>query len=220
MTYVPPTLFASASTSIEVLRDRHHGQVAYIVGKGPSLRDLTVTDFGTGFVVVINDAVEVVQRLGLPMSIYSMQRDGCEVEDPDNTPRPCGTCQPLGWIRDPLIDPFPGINVVFSQYLSSWCLHGRGNRYVIPHGFFSLDPFNMSVLEAIPFSLYLGASSLVMMCFDPLAGADNIYDPEGRYDTAQRARIRRNLEYVQPLMVEALAGVPHSFYRPGIGVAP
>ncbi len=127
VTYQPPTLEESGSVSIAPLKRKHAGTCAYIIGKGPSLMHLRAQDIGPGPVIVLNEAVAIVQQLGLPNPVYSMQKDGCMTEDPFTIPRPCGTCAPLGWQRAPVINPLPGIAVVFSQHLSSWCLHGRLN---------------------------------------------------------------------------------------------
>jgi hypothetical protein len=48
-----------------------------VVGRGPSLLDLTAADFGPGPVFTLNHAVLTVRQLHLPNPIYSMQKDGC-----------------------------------------------------------------------------------------------------------------------------------------------
>lgn len=216
MTYVPPTLEESGSVGIAVLRDRHKGLPAYIVGKGPSLANVRASDFAPGCpVIVLNEAILAIQVLGLPNPIYSMQRDGCVTEDQYNIPRPCGSCAPLGWIRPPLIDPYPGIAVVFSQYLSSWCMHGRGNRYVMSDDEMGYPggTHTMSVLTAIPFATLLGATSIVMVSFDSLVNGDLGY--AFQYGDAEMEVLRANLEWVRPRVHAALEQVgPYSFFTP------
>jgi hypothetical protein len=215
--YIPPSLEESGSTPIEALRDRHKGQTAYIVGKGPSLANLRASDFGPGPVIVLNEAILTVQVLGLPNQIYSMQKDGCTTADPYTIPRPCGTCEPFGWQRPTVVNPYPGIAVVFSQHLSSWCLHGRDNRYVFTDAEFGYEgyPLTMSVLESVPLAKLLGAASIVMVSFDSLVTGDLGYFEEGTYTEEQIKTMRYNLEWVRPRAMAALAAFgPHSFYTP------
>jgi hypothetical protein len=216
MSYCPPTLEESGSVSIAGLKDKHAGQMAYVVGKGPSLHHLRAEDFGPGPVIVLNEAIATVQVLGLPNVIYAMQKDGCVTADQDTIPRPCGTCEAFGWQRPPVINPFPGINVVFSQYLSSWCLHGRNRRYVFTDAELGYPdaPFTMSVLEAIPFAQHLGASAITMVCCDHLVTGDSGYAVDAGSDAALQ-RAQSNLEWVKPRVLAALKAFgPHAFYVP------
>lgn len=61
---------------IETLRGKYQGMTAWIVGKGPSLKYLRASHFGTGPVITINESILIVQELGLLNPIYSMQKDG------------------------------------------------------------------------------------------------------------------------------------------------
>lgn len=216
ITYTPPTLEESGSASIAKLKGKHAGTCAYIVGKGPSLMHVRAHDIGPGPVIVLNEAITIMQQLGLPNQLYSMQKDGCATEDQDTIPRPCGSCEPLGWKRDPVIDPMPGIAVVFSQHLSSWCLHGRPNRFVFTDEElgYGHNPLTMSVLESIPFAAHLGATSIVMVAFDHLThGETNYADPfaEGSTD----AKAQSSLVAVKPQVLESLRKFgPHSFFTP------
>lgn len=225
--YVPPSLEFSGSVSIAPLKDKHKGQVCYIIGKGPSLQHLKAHHFGPGPVLVLNESIRYVQTLGLPNQIYSMQKDGCMTEDPHNIPRPCGTCAEHNWQRKPVTNPFPGIAVLFSQHLSSWCLHGRPNRYVFTDAELGFEgfPMTMSTLEAIPLARHFGAASLVMMCFDSIVNGDLgtlaavddhqfAMDYEGHEITADIEELHRNLQWVKPYVLQALSRVPHSFFTP------
>jgi hypothetical protein len=212
LTYTPPTLEASESQGIDVLRGRYAGETAWIIGKGPSLVNLRACDIGPGPVLTLNQVILHVQRLGLPQPVYALQIDGCETEDPDTIPRPCGSCEPLGWQRPPLVDPFPGIAVVFNRYFSSWCLHGRRNRYVIDTEFYDI-PTTPSALQAVGLARWMGCAAIVMVAFDNLTGGsdETLWAPE---DDAKRLRVRSNLEWLRPRLLAALDGVPHSFLVP------
>ncbi len=212
--YVPPTLEQSGSVSIAPLRYRHDGATCYIVGRGASLAHLRAHQFGPGFVIVINDAIASVQAFGLPNQIYSMQKEGCVTEDPDNIPRPCSTCSEHNYQRYPIIDPPPGIAVIFSQHFGSWCLHGRRNRFVFTDaelGYPGL-PNTMSALEAVPLALYMGAVHIVMMCFDHVVNGDSAYIDD--YPAELREKVSYNLDWLKPRLLKALADVPHSFFIP------
>lgn len=65
---------------INRLRNAHKGETAYLVGRGPSLLDVTAEDFGPGPVVAMNAAILNVRALNLPNVVYSMQKDGCTGE--------------------------------------------------------------------------------------------------------------------------------------------
>ena len=225
--YVPPSLERSGSVSIAPLKNRHPGQTCYIVGKGPSLERLRAHHFGPGPVLVINETIRLIQTMGLPNQVYSMQKDGCMTADPHNQPRPCSTCQAHGWKRPPVTDPYPGIAVLFSQHFSSWCLHGRPNRFVFTDAELGYAgyPGTMSTLEAIHLALHLGAAHVVMMCFDSLVtgNTDTLVYMDGERATLNYAEadiaadldeMRYNLEWLKPRARAALAHIPHSFFTP------
>ena len=215
--FIPASFEQSGSIGIASLKEKHAGTLAYIVGKGPSLHYLRASDFMPGQpVIVLNEAIAQVQLLGLPNPIYSMQKDGCVTADQDHIPRPCGSCAALGWQRFPVVNPYPGIAVVFSQYLSSWCLHGRPNRYVFTDAELGYaDPFTMSILEAIPFAKHLGSQSIVMVCCDHLVTGDASYDGQHYGSEADLTRAQTNLAWVKPKALAALKAFgPHAFYCP------
>jgi len=60
---------------IKHLRDKHKGETAWIIGKGPSLQYLKKEDIGNGPVIAINEAIIPVENLGLSNTIYAMQKD-------------------------------------------------------------------------------------------------------------------------------------------------
>ncbi len=68
---------------IERLRYKHHGETAWIVGKGPSLVNLKKEDFGPGPVIAISESIIPVEKLGLENKIYSLQKD---YDPPEHAP--------------------------------------------------------------------------------------------------------------------------------------
>lgn len=215
--------------SIAPLKDRHRGQTCYIVGKGPSLANLQAHHFGPGPVLVLNEAIRYVQTMGLPNQIYSMQKDGCMTEDPHNIPRPCSTCHAheTPWQRAPVTNPYPGIAVLFSQHLSSWCLHGRPNRYVFTDAELGYDgyPLTMSVLETVPLARHFGCTAVVMMCFDSLVNNDlrTVSVIDGQHFSIDYAvhdiganvpEMQWNLQWAVPHVLRMLDTIPHSYFTP------
>ncbi len=215
---LPPTLEQTGSISISVLKDRHPQSTAYIVGKGPSLASLTAEDFGPGPIITLNEAILVVQGLTLFNPIYAMQKDGC-VTGSELIPRPCGTCEPFGWQRFPVVNPRPDVTTIFSQALSSWCLHGRANRYVFDDAElgYSDQPLTMSILEAIPFAKHLGAVALVVLCCDSLVTGDTGYTELETAAPAALAVAQENLMGVRSSVLAALESFgPHRLVIPGV----
>lgn len=66
--------------NIDALRGKYAGETAWIVGKGPSLGYLRAEHFGKGPVIALNQAIAVVEWLGLNNPLYSLQKDGCGLE--------------------------------------------------------------------------------------------------------------------------------------------
>jgi hypothetical protein len=62
-------------TFLEKVKGKHSGQNVYIVAKGTSLNFLTKELIGEGIVITLNQAIEKVESLNLPNTIYSMQKD-------------------------------------------------------------------------------------------------------------------------------------------------
>ena len=60
---------------VTALNGRYIGETAWVIGRGPSLARLRPEHIGPGPVIVINQAVEVVEGLSIPNHLYSMQKD-------------------------------------------------------------------------------------------------------------------------------------------------
>jgi hypothetical protein len=72
------------SISVESLRGIFQGLPCYIIGKGPSLDDLTPLDFGDIYapIIAINEAVMIINGLGLPNPVFLIQGDTGLTIDP------------------------------------------------------------------------------------------------------------------------------------------
>lgn len=210
-TFTPPTLEHSGSVSVSALAGRHAGETAWIVGKGPSLERIRASDFGPGPVLTLNQAIVPVQQLGLPQQIYALQLDGCDIRDEAGN-RPCGSCAPLGWRREPLTNPYPGIATVFVRGFSSWCLHGRGNRFVIDQEFYA-EPSTPSTLQAIALAKLMGCTRIVIVACDSLTSGttETLYSGD---DPDALAILQTNLAWTLPRVLDALANIPHEYLTP------
>lgn len=61
---------------ISALKNAHIGTVCTVVGSGPSLKRLTAQHIPyAGPVIAVNYAIQVVETLGLPNQVYSIQKD-------------------------------------------------------------------------------------------------------------------------------------------------
>ncbi len=63
------------------LKNRYKGQTCYIIGRGPSLLNITKDMFKTGPVIVINEAIYNISALNLSNDIYSQWRNGDMPDD-------------------------------------------------------------------------------------------------------------------------------------------
>lgn len=52
-------------------------EVVSIIGRGPSLLDLTANDIPEGDVITLNRALVQIRRLNLHQRVFTMQKDGC-----------------------------------------------------------------------------------------------------------------------------------------------
>ena len=131
-----------------LLTNRHVGQTATIVGRGPSLLQLTGKDFGPGPVLVLNHAILTIRQLGLPNPIYSMQKDGCRVA------------------------PQPPETLIRSQAQSRKCFPGYESSYTFDVVSFGLPRTCMSLTFAVALSKLMGCSGARLLAFDAYTAQD------------------------------------------------
>lgn len=69
--------YISVNDQIRNLTDKHKGAVCYIIGKGPSLKDIGSYKFkDDGIIIAINESIVILEKLNLPNKLYSIQQDG------------------------------------------------------------------------------------------------------------------------------------------------
>lgn len=132
---------------VRELRDRHPGQVAYIVGRGRSLLRLTHDDFpDPGPVIALNSAILQVRRLELLNPIYSMQQDGC------------------------LVRPLASETLLVSDHLSRDCWPDHPHRYL----FRIAAESSMSTPVAVRIAILMGVSALEMLGMDAYTAGSQV----------------------------------------------
>lgn len=157
------------------LRNVHCGETATIVGLGPSVRGLAPCDFPTGPVITINHAILVVRQLGLPNTIYTMQKDGCMPHNKflrmTHPPIPIRVCM----CPSPrTIPPEPPEVLLLSEAESRSCFTHYPRRHVIDvERDFGLPWNTMSVPVATRLAALMGCTSILMLGHDAYTRGDN-----------------------------------------------
>lgn len=181
-----------------------------MVGKGPSLADLTAGDFGPGPVYVLNHAILKVREFDLPNPIYLQQKDGCI---PHNVGKE--TVIPLGCIcPSPLfVPPQEPETLIVSAAESSRCARDYPRRIVMDtERDFGIAWNTMSAVVAIHVVRLMGCRSVRMMAFDAYTAMDfRVLEQDGElhegtrgYLSAARAvarfarRWRLDVQWVRP----------------------
>jgi hypothetical protein len=124
------------------------GQIASIVGRGPSLLGLTAQDFGTGPVLVLNHAILTIRRLNLRNPLFSLQKDGC------------------------ITPPQQPETLILSRAQSPGCFRNYPKRMVIDVRRMGLNRNCMSSTLAVALAHQLGCTSVRMLAMDSLTNAD------------------------------------------------
>ena len=150
---------------LKYVKNLHLGQTAWIVGKGPSLRFLQAAHFGDGPVMAMNEAIMVVQVLGLPNRLYTMQKDGCSHQ-------PC-VCKPQG-DAPPLVMLKERITLFLQRPgYSELCFPKHENAvYIQPEIDMGLPADAMSIRMCAAIARCMGCSEIVFLCCDSLANGD------------------------------------------------
>ena len=174
---------------VDPLRNRHAGQTATVVGKGPSLLTLTPRDFGSGPVIAINHAILEVRKLGLANPLYSQQKDTC------------------------MVPPCPPETLILSAAQSSKCFASYTPRHVIDvRKVFGITPKAMSTTMAVALARWMGCTAVRMLACDAVTTGDlrSVLNGEalpnsgygyryaGDQATKYAARMRMPLEWVAP----------------------
>lgn len=150
------------------LAGRHAGQVASIVGTGPSLLHLRPSDFDDGPVIVLNHAILQVRRLGLPNLLYSMQKDGCQIHNE-------GADIPLACVcpSDEMVQPEPPEILLLSAAESSGCFPDYPLRHVVDvEADLGVSWATSSSPVAVLLAALMGCTSVCMLAHDSYTSGD------------------------------------------------
>jgi len=130
---------------IENLRSVFSNKVCYIVGKGPSLDYLGAEHFSDpdAPIIALNEAIHVVEDLGLPNPLYAFQQDA----------RLGGKCQPK---RSPIFVSMKAANF-YADYKEA---------YIFQNTELKLHPGALSVSAAITITKRLNTNKYILVCFD------------------------------------------------------
>jgi hypothetical protein len=164
------------------LNGLYPNQTAWIVGKGPSLGNLRAEHIGEGIVIALNQAVAVVERLGIPNTIYSFQKDGCGKRAPHNE---CQFQNGVEW----MLYPKRAVLILQAPGFSEHCLRGYEPTYFVnPRkdlGFERHD--TMAVRMGIKMAKQMGCTEIVMVACDSLVN--------GRLETFD---VHKKISYLTP----------------------
>ncbi len=141
---------------METLKNKHTGEICWIIGKGPSLRYLKIKNIGEGPVIAFYEAVFKVRELKIDNVVYLMQKDV------------------LGWgmpkdRKYEWIEPKPPEILLVHKAESAYeCYPNYRPRIVwentkmgIPDGYFSM-------LSAFELAQWFGCSKAVFISFDSI----------------------------------------------------
>ena len=179
--------------TVQVLKDLYLGQTCYIVGKGPSMQFLDASYFpDAGCVITINEAILVVQILGLSQSIYSMQKDGY----PQN-----------------MAEPAPDVTLILqTQFSAAWFMDHPKRLLVDPVTDSGLRVPEMSIRMCIALGKMMGCSKLVLVCCDSLTKDEfRTWSPRNHELPAASDPFYK---WVKPLVLEDLESINHQIVTP------
>ena len=195
----------------QILRRKHAGETAWIVGLGASIKYLASRHFRTGPVITMNEAIKVVQELGLSNQLYSLQKDGCPQRGVSG--HQCG---------ENMIYPRPDIPVILPRHgYAEFCLEEHPSRWWLDHvASLGLEPRDMSVHIAVALALrIMGCASIVFVCCDSLIG-DELKNMRRYYPETGEIAIppsHSNYSNVRTIVLDHVRRVPHHILTPKQG---
>lgn len=181
------------------LQNIYKGKPAYIVGKGASLEYLTRAHFTAGPpVLCINEAIVIVQDLGINNPLYSLQKDG----QLDHMIKPHESVTLLLQDTDDYSRDF------YPEHVKRVLIDP-----VIDQNF--LHPAVMSIRMCINLVRYMGCKFINLVCCDSLVNGDmRTFDVlTGQADTTSAAGWYGN---IQAEVWNDLKAISHKFITPGL----
>jgi hypothetical protein len=143
--------------AVSELSGLYDGSTMWVVGRGPSLAHLAKCHFEPGPVVAINQAIEVVEGLGLDNPVYSMQKDHFFLT-PEKAPILAHAVESVKESRDK-IEGYPSAYVFDNE-----------KDFDIPNN-------QPSVVTCVRLAKLMGCDNVIFLCCD--AATDGITDAYG-----------------------------------------
>lgn len=153
---------------MQQLKDKYINQTCYIIGKGTSLKNIKRKDIGEGFIIALNQAIQVIERVKFPNDTYSMQKDGASPVCRDKCP-----CEINKRKRCPhdMVKP-KYATLLLHEHESKECLKDYEKRIIFDAEKLGLYMFFESVVCAIELAKYMGANHIKMIAFDAYVNGD------------------------------------------------
>jgi hypothetical protein len=197
------------------LKDKHLGQTAWIIGKGPSLAYLTKEDIGEGPVIAINESIIKIESLDLSNPTYSMQKDGGRRRKYFPSDSPECDCSPNCDGCQYMTKPKKATLLVHNRE-SLFCFPDYSPRYVFDWRDLGMPRNDISLVTAIRMGQFMGCTSFKFVCCDLHAFGDM-----GVYDVDTGAISIDTLYQWQPLRLKAIfTEIDHKFITPRNYVPP
>jgi hypothetical protein len=194
------------------LKDKHKGQTAWIIGKGPSLQYLKASDIGEGPVIAINQAITAVESLELPNQVYSLQKDGGTRRRPSsfNLSPDCDHSGDCGDQCGNMIRP-KGATLLLHDLESKYCFPDYPKRHVLNLQEMGLPLNIFSLVFALRAAKYMGCVRFNFVSCDAHAVGDI-----GTYVPKEGIIGQHSAYRDQRLMLPAhLEGLDYRFITPG-----
>jgi len=165
---------------MERLKNKHTGEPCWIIGKGPSLHNLTSDQIGVGVVIAINQSIRKIEELDIPNVTYAMFKDGGNKRQYqyDNLTPECffrGKCSEdfCGFVV-----PKKGASLLVHDLESKYCCEEYKPRYVFKLSDLELTENVYSLIAATKIAGLMGCASFNFVCCDAHAigdAQDDIY---------------------------------------------
>lgn len=169
----------------------------WIIGKGASLHNLKREQIGEGIIITINSAIVKVESLNLTNITYSLAKDGA-------SPDYLNECPSMECSKCPWMNEYPEKAILLlHKHESIECMPDYYPRMIIDSEQYGLSWRQESVMLAIEFALYLGATNIIFVSFDAVTlGSDNGYMPDGRsfatgFYSVQAERLKERVQTLQ-----------------------
>jgi hypothetical protein len=148
---------------MSALQGIYSDQACYLIGKGPSLLNLSAADLRPGPVIALNSAVLKVAELEIDNPVYAMQKDG---GNRSYCTQPCGDrCGDMRRVPDHFA-------LLVHEHESRRCYPDQPQRYIFDNLALGLQVHDASVLSAIKIADLFGCTRLILLCFDAGVNGD------------------------------------------------